>query len=148
MIDPPPLITLEYAEPRAARPAGLRRTVGACRALAALCCAAAWVALVFYERVGVAGAMLFTIGLTFVVAGAVTHDWRAVGIGVAHVAVCGLGVALLRWRGLGPGQLQVSFLVMGALYTLSALCLAAWPPAVRVRAARRRGGRAAGVVRA
>ena len=144
MSDPPAVIPLAYADPSSARlPPVCRRTVRACQALAALCCAAAWAVLVFWESVRLAGAMLLAIGLLLVVGGALTRDWRAVAFGVAHVAACAAFVAVLRWGGWGLRETGTPFIVMVALFPASALCLAAWSPVMYRRPRRRpRGGRA------
>jgi hypothetical protein len=146
MSDPSPAIPLEYADSRGGSSAASRTTLQACEAVAAACCAAAWVALVFWESVLVTGAVVSATGLAFVVGGAVARDRRAVLIGAAHVLACAAVVALARYRGWAVREVQVPFVAMGVMYTASALSLAAWWPAARAGAARRRhrGERLAG----
>lgn len=128
MTNPTPILPLEYAEPERAPSRASRRLVRACHVLAILCCAVAWVFLVFWESVLLAGLMLFTIGLLLVVGGSVTRDWRAVVLGAAHVAVCVPFVAVVHWRGWSFREAGGPFMVMVAFYTLSALSIATWSP--------------------
>jgi hypothetical protein len=98
--DPPPIpvLPLDYAPTDSAdRVARWRWWVRALVVAGAVVCAAGWLLIVFthVESVILTGPALAAVGAFLAACGWRARDWRGLFLGVAHVAVCVLFVALV-----------------------------------------------------
>ena len=137
----PPLKVLEYHVPPPGGPgAGRWSWVGRWAAALAWAACVAGTALIFWEveSVMLTGAALATLGIALLVAGLVARRTPWAVLGSAHVAVCGLFVALVNLRDWGPREAQAPFEAMSVLYTLASAA-----PSWLAFRRHRSGGRAA-----
>ena len=127
MVEPVPVIPLEYAKPAAPASRTWRTIVLVCHLLALSCCVIAWllILLVDVESVIGTGPALFALGLLLIIGGAIVRSGVALGFGAAHVAICLLFFGLVNLLDWSPGDAEGPFEAIGGAYTATALIAAA-----------------------
>jgi hypothetical protein len=128
-----PAIPLQYQSP-IRRPRRRWLSLGRWAVLIAwpMCLLAWFLLFVEVETVLVTGPVILLLGLVAIIGGIVHRSWWLVVIGVWHVTLCLLFVALVNLRHWSPDDSRDPFIIMGLVHlilTLSLTLYVLWSPA-------------------